>query len=83
VVVTGIWLQPLAEEQTPMGRDFVRREPRRIFAIPKSALSSCPRHTFIDAAEPRLGALTQRWRVDGYEQAAADHWQLVLVPSAS
>lgn len=83
VTVTGIWLVPLADEELPHGRDIPRREPRRLFAIAKAALSSCPRNTLIDAAEPRSGTVTQRWRVDGYDRADADHWRMVLVPATT
>ena len=80
VALTGIWLTPIAEEQLPAGRDYPRAEPRRIFAIPKSALSGCPRNTLIVAAEP--GAASRTWRADGYERADADHWRVVLVPAS-
>jgi hypothetical protein len=82
VTLTGIWLVPFAEEEMPHGRDFPRREPRRLFAIPKSALSGCPRNTLIVAAESRTGATSQTWRVDGFERSDADHWRVVLVPAA-
>lgn len=78
VTLVGIWITPIADEQLPAGRDFPRAEPRRIFAIPRSSLSGCPRNTLIDAAEP--GAASRKWRVDGHEQAASDHWRLMLVP---
>ena len=79
VALTGIWLTPIAEEQLPAGRDYPRADPRRIFAIPKSALTGVPRQTFIDVAEP--GQALRKWRVDGYERADADHWRVVLVPA--
>lgn len=78
-LVTGIWLEPLTQEEVPHGREFPRREPRRIFAIPKSALAAVPRNTLIVATEPRSGAVAQTWRVDGVERADTDHWRLVVV----
>jgi hypothetical protein len=82
VSVTGIWLVPVNDEEMPVGRAMVRREPRRIFAIPRSALASCPVHTLIDITELRSGATSQKWRVDGYERADADHWRLLLIPAS-
>lgn len=80
VTLTGIWLTPITEEQLPAGRDFLRSDPRRIFAIPKSALTGVPRNSLIVAAEP--GQASRTWRADGYERADADHWRVVLVPAS-
>lgn len=80
VTLVGIWITPIADEQLPAGRDYPRTEPRRIFAIPKtSLLSGCPRNSLIVAAE--TGAASRTWRVEGYEQAASDHWRVMLVPA--
>lgn len=79
LTLTGIWLTPVADEQLPAGRDYPRSEPRRIFAIPKSAITGVPRQTLIDVAEP--GQPVRKWRVDGYERADADHWRVLLVPA--
>jgi hypothetical protein len=78
ITTTGIWLQPL-EETRPVGADFQRRDPRKVLALPRSAVPTLPRATLIDAPE-ELGGAVKTWRVDGFERATeSDLWRATVV----
>lgn len=78
VVTTGIWITTPLDEQRPVGVDFQRREPRRVMALPRSALASVPRHTIVVASET-IGGANKTWRVDGLERTDADVFRVILV----
>jgi len=76
-----IWPTPLHDESMPVGRDFPRRDARRVLAVPRAACPTLPRNTFIDAPEATAAAApVRRWQVDSIEQATADHYQAAVVP---
>lgn len=75
-----IWLSPLAEDQ-PYGVDFSRRDPRKVLAVPRSAVVSMPRGTQISAAETP-GSEVRSWRVDELLRPAdVDHWRVAVTPA--
>ncbi len=78
VAAKGVWTMPVAEDM-PIGRDFQRREPRRVLALRVSEVgSSVPRGTVIVGAEH--GAASRDWKVDGLESQDAELIRVVLVP---
>jgi hypothetical protein len=78
VTTTGVWVRALEEAQ-PFGTDLVRRDPRRVLAIPRTAvLDAVPRGTVILAAEME-GGPTRMWRVDGLERTEADLFRVIVV----
>jgi hypothetical protein len=75
----GIWLQH-ADEAMPVGRDFQRREPRRLMAIPLDAtLSDVPRGSLVVAA-PRGTSATRTWRVETVDRFDADQIRVIVAP---
>jgi hypothetical protein len=76
----GIWLTPLHDEEVPATRDYARREPSRVLAIPRAACDTLPRNTFIDAAEAVAGATSRRWQVDKVDRADPDHLRVAVLP---
>lgn len=77
VTATGIWLTPLLEEM-PIGRDFQRREPRRVLAFRVAEVGDLPRGTVIQAAEH--GGELRSWRVDTVDKLDAEQIRVVVVP---
>lgn len=74
----GIWLTDLTTEQ-PGGAPWPRREARKVLALRRVDVGALPEGTVIEAP-PRDGDASVRWRIDGTEQAEADHLRYVLVP---
>lgn len=76
VVTTGIWLQPLTE--TEVGRDFQRREPRRVLVLARSAVAPpLPIGTLIVAPEV-LNGTRYTWRVEGFDEVESDDWRVIV-----
>lgn len=60
------------------GRDFQRREPRRIAKIPRTALATLPDGTTIVAPE-KQGGTNVTWKMDGLATALdAYHWRVFV-----
>src|SRR6185436_16430516 len=79
IVTRGIWITFPLEEPRPYGTDFQRREPRRVLALPKSALATLPRGTIIVAAD-RVGGSIKTWRVDGLDpQVVPEQWRAIVI----
>jgi len=78
IATSGIWVMPQTEG-IPGGTELQRRDPIRVMAISRDAVSSVPRGTLILAPE-RAGGLERRWRVDGTDRVEADHVRVVVVP---
>ena len=78
VVTTGIWLTAPQDEPRPYGTDFQRREPRRIFVLPRDVLPTIPRGTQVSAPD-KAGGTVLTWQVDGVDRTEADHWRVLLV----
>lgn len=78
VTTRGIWDRSI-EEDTPVGRDFNRREPRRVMAIRRTDCPEVPRGTVITAPE-RDGSELRNWQIDGVESTEPDHIRYLLVP---
>lgn len=82
IVTTGFWMSPL-QELDPYGRDRKRRDPRRVFVLPRPTVPSLDRGAVIVAAEV-AGDTELTWRVDGLEQTVdPDHWRAIVVQVAS
>lgn len=81
VSTRGIWIQH-PDETLPVGRDFQRREPRRILEISLDAdLPDVPRGSLIVAAQ--RGTTTVRtWKVENVDLAEADRQRLIVAPVA-
>jgi hypothetical protein len=82
VETTGVWRIASLEEPQPYGMDLQRREPRRIFALPRRTFESVPRGTLIVAPETSDGT-AQTWRVDGIERIDPDFLRVIVVPQAT
>ena len=78
IATTGVWLEPNTEDQ-PFGTDVRRAEPRRLLAIPRSALAMVPVRGTTVAAPEIEGGTVKTWRVDGVERSDADHWRLFVI----
>lgn len=78
VTSIGIWLTPLVEEH-PAGRDYGRREPRRVMALRRSVFSEVPRGTLVSAPE-KAGDTVRAWQVDGMESTEPDHFRVIVIP---
>ena len=78
IVTTGFWVSPL-DEARPFGTDFQRREPRRVFVLPRATVPTLPRGTTVLAPQMAGGAIVT-WKVDGLTEAVdPDHWRAMLV----
>src|SRR5687768_3198209 len=62
----GIWVTSPLEEPRAFGTDFQRRAPRRVLALPVSAVPTLPRGTLVSAPDQSGGAV-KVWRVDGLD----------------
>jgi hypothetical protein len=72
----GIWLTYATEDQP--GREFGRREARRIMALSKVDVPTVPRGTRIVA--PELSGGDERiWQVDGFDRIEADHTRVIVI----
>jgi hypothetical protein len=78
ISTTGIWLPPVLVD-VPSSSDLQRKELRRVFSVPRSAVATLPRGTRIDAAE-RSGDAVQAWRVDEPDAADPVHMRVIVVP---
>jgi hypothetical protein len=75
---TGIWGLPL-EEGPPYGAAIKRREPRRVFYIPREDVPTLPNGTTVQAPES-TGGTPVNWKVDGYLEAVRPgFWSALLV----
>lgn len=77
IQTTGLWVSPLTED-VPSGHDLMRREPRRVFVLPRSAVGVLPRGSQIVAVEYG-GTVARTWQVDGIERMEADHVRAIVV----
>jgi hypothetical protein len=78
ITATGLWLPPLAED-LPVGREFQRRDPRRILAFRVSEVAALPRGTLIDIAE--YGGESRTWKVEGLaEHQSPEQIRVIIVP---
>lgn len=76
IATTVIWLG-LEDDPQPYGRDFTRREPRRLLALPRADVATMPRGTTVAAPEV-VGAASKTWRVDGLQAVDPDWWQVLV-----
>lgn len=82
ITTTGVWLRPLAPD-LPVGREYQRQEPLRVLSLQRSAVTSLPVGTLIQAPEVR-GGPTRLWRHEGLaEQAEADEWRALVIAAGS
>jgi len=78
VATQGVWDASPPVEERPYGTDLARREPRRILALPRTALpSSPPRGSVIEAPEAAGGPM-KTWTVDGLDRAEWDCWRVIV-----
>ena len=78
VVTRGIWL-PEVDETYPAGRDFQRRDPRRILALPVAVVGIPARGATVVAPAPG-GTENRSWKVDGVDQVDGDQVRVQLTP---
>lgn len=81
ITTSGIWLGvDEAGEVQPFGTDLRRREPRRILAIRRSAVTTMSRGCTIEGPE-LAGGPAKTWTVDGILATHADHWRVAVTLS--
>lgn len=73
-----IWLTPVIDD-LPAGKDFDRREPRRMMVISRAAVANVPRGTIVVAPE-KLGGDSRNWQIDGVESTEPDNFHVIVVP---
>lgn len=72
-----LWLTPNTEE-APASLTFNRREARRVAALVKRDVPTCPLGTAIQAPDER-GGVDRGWRVDGFVLDEAEHLRVSVV----
>ncbi len=79
IITRGIWITTPLEEPRPYGTDFQRRAPRRVLALPLSAVQTLPRGTIIVALD-RVGGSIKVWRVDGLDPPIIqEQWRATVI----
>jgi hypothetical protein len=78
ITTTGIWVTPSTED-VPSGAEFSRRDPRRVLALSRTAVPTCPRGTRIDAPEEQAADTVLEWRVEGLDRQEGEHVRVVVV----
>jgi hypothetical protein len=79
IVTRGIWITSPLGESRPYGTDLQRRDPRRVLALPRSAVSTLPRGSIVVAAEAPGGAV-KVWRVDGLDPTVVvEQWRAIVI----
>jgi hypothetical protein len=74
----GVWMRSLSEEPA-VGREYTRRDPRRVMALLSDELPEIQLGTLIVAPEIE-GETAKNWKVDGVEKTEPDEVRVVLVP---
>lgn len=80
VTTSLIWQTPPVDADQPPafgGRDFQRREPRRVAVLPRDVLPTMPDGTTIVAPE-KMGGTNVTWKMDGLDRTEADHWRVFV-----
>jgi len=78
VTGTAILLESL-EEDAPTGREYMRREPRRVMALRRDAFEELPRGTVIVAPET-IGGTLRSWQLDSIDATLAYYYRLIVIP---
>lgn len=78
IETTAIWITEPRDDAQPVGTDLMRRSPRRILAIPRTALPALPRGSLIVVADAH-GGVAQSWRVDGFERVDPQFFRVIVV----
>lgn len=79
VSTRGVWMTQRADLAPPSGAGFGRREPHRVLAISRTAVSTIRRGTRVVAPE-QSGGDERGWLVDAIADIQIDHWRAVMVP---
>lgn len=79
IETTGVWVPPLTVD-SPSGLQTKRREPLRIFALPRADVPTVPTGTVIEAPEVLDGPV-RTWRVDGFDRYEFDLTRVLVVPA--
>jgi hypothetical protein len=67
------------EEEAPTGREYMRREPRRVMALQRDEFAEIPRGTVIVAPET-IGGTPRSWQVDSTDATLAYYFRLIVIP---
>ena len=76
-----VWVPP-SPDFAPEGMDFKALSMRKVLAIPRSTVPTCPRGTVVVVAEIDGGS-AQSFTVDGIERQEPDHHRAVMVDTAA
>lgn len=74
-----IWPSEQVADDLPAGKDFNRREPRRIMVISRADVANVPRGTIIAAPES-LGGDSRNWQIDSVESTEPETFHVIVVP---
>jgi hypothetical protein len=81
ITTTAVWLPSLVEDM-PVGRDFNRREPRRVMALRRDEVPDVPRGTVI-VAVGEIGGDARNWQIDSIESTEPGHHRVIVIPETS
>lgn len=81
ISTSGFWVSPLSED-APIGTEFHRRDPRRVFVMPLSAQVPEQDRGAVLAAAEYLGGVTKNWQVVGLGQVVEPDCQRLIVKPA-
>lgn len=81
ITTQGKWCTPEFDER-PVGKDYNRRDPRRVMALRIDEVPDIPRGSLIVASEFD-GEDAKNWKVDGIEKTERDHIRVILVEEHS
>lgn len=76
-----IWLTPVITD-LPAGKDFDRREPRRMMVVSRAEVTNVPRGTIVAAPE-KLGGDSRNWQIDSVETTDPDKFHVIVVPETA
>lgn len=76
-ITTTITWGPEFPEEQPVGREYERREPKRVMAIRRSVVPEIPRETVITAAQS-VGETAKEWQVDGIDRVTRSHFHVIV-----
>lgn len=79
---TRVFLLGKLMEDNPVGKDFERREPRRVIAIKRDVVANVPRGTIIVAPE-KPGGTERSWQIDGMQSTERDHYRIIVIPETA
>ncbi len=76
ITATVVWMPP-DPSAVPVGMDLQALSMRKVLAVPKATVPTCPQGTVIVVAE-QDGNAAERFVVEGPERAESDHHRVLV-----